>query len=192
VIDEVAINRETAADASIAAMHPKLQRGLIASFGRELGDEAASEAIAWALVQSDRVVSFANPVGYLYRVGQSWALRQLRSRPSTELPDRHDDVLPDIDLHRALQSLTENQRTCVVLIHGCGWSYRDVGQLLHRSEASIRNHLHRGLEQLRKVVPPRESTKEPTKEPANEPTKEPAKEPTRSTLFSQRKTGESR
>jgi RNA polymerase sigma factor (sigma-70 family) len=142
----------------IADLQPRLRMGLVATFGPDLGEDASSEAIAWALSHGERVAEFANPAGYLYRVGKSWALRQLREQPT--LADHHFahvDTIPDIDLHRALQSLTEPQRTCVLLVHACGWSYQEVASLLHRSESSVRNHLHRGLEALRAIVPARET-----------------------------------
>jgi RNA polymerase sigma factor (sigma-70 family) len=160
--------RHDAAISLIESLLPRLRRALIASFGRELGDDAAAEAVTWALAHAERVSSFANPAGYLYRVGQSWAIRQRKARPQVGSSDRYDDHVPDIDLHRALQQLTEVQRICVVLIHGNGWRYEEVAQVLHRSEASVRNHLHRGLAQLRDLVPPRDTPlPDPTLAPSN-------------------------
>ncbi len=154
-VDSASVWRRDAALHLIESLLPRLRKALIATFGRELGDDAAAEAVTWALANAERVASFANPAGYLYRVGQSWAFRQLKVRQQIGASERHEDRLPDVDLHRALQQLSEVQRTCVVLIHGCGWRYEEVARTLHRSEASVRNHLHRGLALLRELVPSR-------------------------------------
>jgi RNA polymerase sigma factor (sigma-70 family) len=134
----------------IGALRVRLVRALVATYGVEVGEDAAAEAVAWALAHRDRVAGFANPVGYLFRVGQSWARKQLKERHNPQAAvDRYDDRLPDLDLQRALRSLPEVQRTALVLVHGCGWTYHEVARLLNRSEPSVRNHLHRGMEVLR-------------------------------------------
>ena len=141
---------------------PRLRRSLCAAFGPVLGDDAAAEALAWALAHRDRVLTFANPTGYLFRVGQSWARREGSRRNEPLDADSVHDRVPDIDLHRSLHALPDIQRVCVVLVHGYGYKYDEVAVMVGRSEASVRNHLHRGLARLRETVPPR---REPSENP---------------------------
>jgi hypothetical protein len=59
---------------------PRLRRALVAAYGTERGREATCEALAWAWEHWNDVRGMANPVGYLYRVGQS------RTRPRRHRP----------------------------------------------------------------------------------------------------------
>jgi predicted RNA polymerase sigma factor len=70
---------------------PRLRRALIARYGGEVGREAASEALAYGWEHWDRVQSMTNPLGYLYRVGQSRS-RQLWPRRAVF------DISPDVSL----------------------------------------------------------------------------------------------
>jgi DNA-directed RNA polymerase specialized sigma24 family protein len=40
----------------------------------------------------------------------------------------------------------------VLLVHGYGFTYREVVDLLHVSEAAVTNHIHRGLTRLRSLL----------------------------------------
>lgn len=132
--------------AFVGDVEPRLRRALVALRGAERGRDAAAEALAWAWEHWAEVRRMQNPAGYLYRVGQS------RSRPRRIrlLPARTEAPPPDnVDLVRALRTLTERQRTAVVLVHGCGWSYDDVAEALEVSKSSVGTHVQRGLERLR-------------------------------------------
>jgi DNA-directed RNA polymerase specialized sigma24 family protein len=152
--DPVVANRNPV-DQLLSEAQPRLQRALCAAFGPVLGDDAAAEALTWALAHSDRVLTFGNPIGYLFRVGQSWARREGSRRNDPPIAHAVHDRVPDVDLHRSLHALPDLQRLCVVLVHGYGYRYDEVAVLVGRSEASVRNHLHRGLARLRETVPPR-------------------------------------
>ena len=52
----------------------RLRRGLSAAFGLTRGREAALDALSWGWENWDRLRLMDNPVGYLYRVGQSRAV----------------------------------------------------------------------------------------------------------------------
>ena len=56
----------------------RLRAGLVAAYGPDVGADAAAEAMAYAFEHWDRLSSMSSPVGYLYRVGQTEARRQLR------------------------------------------------------------------------------------------------------------------
>lgn len=49
----------------------------------------------------------------------------------------------------ALVALTEAQRTAVVLVHGFGWTMKEVGEMTGVKVTSVQNHLDRALKKLR-------------------------------------------
>ena len=59
-----------------------------------------------------------------------------------------EDVSGDIFL--SLGELKPLQRTCVVMVHAHGWSYREVAEIVGISVAAVTNHVHRGMQRLRR------------------------------------------
>jgi len=137
---------------------PRLRQALIAAFGGELGRESASEALAYAWEHWQRISGMANPSGYVYRVGRNEAVRsrrrgslRVRREELSMVRVEAADQLPMIEpaLLSLLATLSENQRTCVVLVHGFGWTLTDVAELLEVSVGSVQKHAQRGLDKLR-------------------------------------------
>ncbi|MEZ5378297.1 MAG: sigma factor-like helix-turn-helix DNA-binding protein [Acidimicrobiales bacterium] len=135
-----------------AVQEPLLRRALAAGFGNDLGREAAAEALMYGWQWWDRVAELDNPAGYLYRVGERWAVRQRRrsmratgwaTQPST--PDRFEPGLAG-----ALDSLTARQRQAVVLVTGFGLTHAEAADLLGIARTSLQNHHERGLTNLRR------------------------------------------
>ena len=128
---------------------PKLRRALIARYGGEVGRESTAEALAYAWEHWQKVASMANPIGYLYRVGQSRS-RRLWPRRSV-FTSRPDEALPWVEpgLPAALDRLSPRQRQVVVLIHGFEYTHQEVADLLGIARSSVQNHLERGLAKLR-------------------------------------------
>jgi DNA-directed RNA polymerase specialized sigma24 family protein len=93
-----------------------------------------------------------NPTGYLVRVGQS-AARRYRRRPVV-LPDRVPDTESTFDprLPRALEHLSPRQRSAVVLICVHDFTYPAAATVLGVSESTLRNHVRRGLDSLRREL----------------------------------------
>lgn len=146
----------TSYDDFVVAVGSRLRAALVSAYGLEVGIEATSEALAYGWEAWDRLQTMTNPVGYLYRVGQTAATRSRRplpllDRPSpVELPEFEPGLVP------ALEQLSEQQRVCVLLVHAHGWSQVDAAELLDISPATVRTHLERGmarLQQLLKVSP---------------------------------------
>ncbi len=131
-----------------------LAQALIASLGAELGAEATSEALSYGWENWERVRSMEHPVGYLYRVGRSRALRfHLRRRPPV-LPEVRSNPLPWVEpgLPNALARLSEKQRLAVILIHSLGWTHGEVASLCGVSIATVQTHAERGLQRLRTTL----------------------------------------
>ena len=141
---------EVSFDAFVADVRPGLARAFLAAYGADRGAEALSEALAVAWERFDEIKAMENPAGYLYRVGQSRS-RPRRSVEPARFPPPADLGLPDVEpeLPRALEALSERQRVSVTLVHGFGWTHREVADLLGLSTSSVQNHVERGLARLR-------------------------------------------
>jgi RNA polymerase sigma factor (sigma-70 family) len=94
-----------------------------------------------------------NPAGYLYRVGQTSVRTNLRRRRRDVLPVEESGYAmpePNTGLHVALAHLTDDQRVAVLLVHAHGYSYAEAAALLDISVSTLRNHIHRAMNRLRK------------------------------------------
>ncbi len=141
-------------------VEPRLRRALGAAYGPTVGRDAAVDALSWAWKNWERVAPMDNPVGYLYRVGQTSARRHFRD-------DRRDAAIKTAierfgqrhrsdttfdgtpELGPALGLLSPRQRTAVVLVHGYGLPLREVADTMKVSVATVRQHVERGLDRLR-------------------------------------------
>ena len=130
---------------------PRLRIALMSAYGPERGRDATAEALAYGWEHWDRVSGMDEPVGYLYRVGQSKSRPRLRARPDPEpLPGAEPWVEPG--LPAALESLSDAQRTAVVLLHSEEWSEREVAELMDVDRSTVRSHRDRGLTKLRNAL----------------------------------------
>ncbi|HWL41914.1 MAG TPA: sigma factor-like helix-turn-helix DNA-binding protein [Ilumatobacter sp.] len=145
-------------DAFAAAAGHKLRGALVGAYGAEVGREAAAEALAYAWEHRARVEAMENPVGYLYRVGQTAARKLRRTGPLFPAAPPTAELHIEPGLPDALAALTEMQRQCVVLVHGYGYGQTEVAELLGVSPSTVRTHLDRGLTALRAALAPEEVT----------------------------------
>jgi RNA polymerase sigma factor (sigma-70 family) len=139
---------------------PRLSRALAAAYGFEDGRDATAEALAYAWENWKRLQHVTNLPGYLFRVGQT---RSRRSRQPAllrvpghraagpeqfEIADQADRAF-EPGLPAALARLSERQRIAVVLVHGYGYTLREVAELTGIRTTTVQNHLARGLARLR-------------------------------------------
>ncbi len=138
----------------LASATPQLRRAFVARYGPELGNEAFADATAWAWEHREQLESMSNPVGYLFRVGQTSVRSQVRRRHRFTFPveERTADLPNDLEpeLHTALARLSEDQRVAVLMVHAHGYSYAETATTLDISIAAVRNHVHRGMQRLRR------------------------------------------
>lgn len=129
---------------------PRLRRAFIAAFGVERAAEATAEALAWGWEHRHRLREMDNPVGYLYRVGQS----RSRRRRAALLPCPDTVGMPHIEpgLIDALKALPDRQRTAVWLVHACDWTQVEVGEALGISASAVSTHAARGMDSLRSAL----------------------------------------
>ncbi|MEM7275289.1 MAG: sigma-70 family RNA polymerase sigma factor [Actinomycetota bacterium] len=132
----------------------RLRLALSGAFGIEAGRDAAAEALTWGWQHWARLQDMDNPVGYLYRVGRSSALRSIgHDAPLTA----EVDVQPaawefpsfEPELSRSLAGLSEQQRVAVWMVHGLGFTHTEVAEILDCSKPTVGTHVQRGLRKLR-------------------------------------------
>ncbi len=144
-------------DDFFATHEARLRSALVASFGPDRGREAAAEAMVYAWQNWEQVRRLSSPLGYLFTVGSSRTRRMVvrgsGERLSSEWPLHavYDNPC-DVDLLRALESLTSRQRQCVVLVVACQWTYQDTAESLGLTRSSVQRHVERGMRRLRDLV----------------------------------------
>lgn len=131
----------------------RLRQALMASYGPDAGRDAAAEALAYGWEHWDRVSEMANPVGYLYRVGQSRSPRIARHKKPV-LPTVASDTMPWVEpgLPLAMLQLPHKQRQVVFLLHAYEWSMSEVADLLGVSKATVQSYSDRAMKRLRRSL----------------------------------------
>lgn len=128
---------------------PRLRIALVATYGADVGRTATVDALSWAWEHWDRVETMTNPVGYLYRVGQTAARGyDVRPVPFVRIDTPNDEFPISPELVAAIQQLPPQQRTALMLVHAFGWTLRDVGQLLGITASTVREHVTRATTRL--------------------------------------------
>jgi RNA polymerase sigma-70 factor (ECF subfamily) len=131
----------------------RLRRALVSAYGVDAGCDAWADALAWAWEHWARTAEMDNPVGYLFRVGQTSARRQRRWRRVIVFPAEVGDAGEmGARLDEALVGLSQRERTVALLVHGYGYSYAEVAEVTCTSVASVRNDLHRAMKRLRRKL----------------------------------------
>jgi RNA polymerase sigma factor (sigma-70 family) len=152
IVSGEAAKSTSARSALLTEIEPRLRRALVARYGLDIGCEVAAEAMLWGVENADRLSAMGNPAGYLFRVGQTIARRLFRDRDRLVFPDEprwaDSSDLPG-DVFDELKRLKPEQRVAVLLVHGYGFTYREVADLLEVTEAAVTNYVHRGLAKLR-------------------------------------------
>ena len=137
-------------EAFVRIAEPRLSRALAAAYGFEDGRDATAEALAYAFEHWDRLQHIKNLPGYLFRVGQTRGRRR-RQPVLFAVPDESDHAF-EPGLPAALAGLSQRQRVAVVLVHGYGYTLREVGELTGIRPTTVQNHLNRGLTRLRSTL----------------------------------------
>lgn len=123
----------------------------------ELAGEATDEAMARAFERWTRISRMENPAGWVYRVGLNWAKRQMRRRsydvPPGARPIATEDLpIPDPQLWDALDRLTTDHRTVLVLRYAEDWSVNQIADALNVATGTVKSRLHRALNELREEL----------------------------------------
>lgn len=123
----------------------------------DLAREATDEAMTRAYERWNRISGSENPAGWVYRVGLNWAKRQLRRRsydvtPLTVRTRIGEPPIPDPSLWEALDRLSTDHRTVVVLRYSEDWSVSQIAGALDIPAGTVKSRLHRALKQLREEL----------------------------------------
>lgn len=135
----------------VVEVEPRLRRALTATFGPDVGREAAAEALAYGWTHWDRVGAMRNPAGYLYRVGRDRG----RAIPMPDYVGGWVDVsvsgMPWVEpqLPRELAGLPEQQRVVFLLIHGYEWTFSEVAEFMDVTKSTVQTHEGRAMKRLR-------------------------------------------
>lgn len=137
-------------EAFVVMAEPRLRRAYLGTVGVDRMPDAVAEALGYGWEHWNRVSVMDNPVGYLFRVGQS----RTRSRRQPRLPLFEASRLPDVEpgLAAALMNLPVTQRTAVWLAHGCDWSHSEIAAVLDVSVSTVSTHVNRALAHLKAEI----------------------------------------
>jgi DNA-directed RNA polymerase specialized sigma24 family protein len=132
---------------------PRLRNALTASFGFQVGKEAAADALSHAWVHWDLVRAKPNPLGYVYGVGRNKGRRMAALRRPVFL-DVPVQRLPHVEprLPAAIAALPEKQRTVVTLVYAYEWTFSEVAELMGTAKTTVQNHAERGVKKLRRTL----------------------------------------
>jgi len=141
------IDQELHFSAFVSVAEPKLRRAYLGVVGVERMPDAVAEALAYGWEHWSRVSNLENPLGYLFRVGQS----RVRPRKRPRLFRSEPVHIPEVEplLVKALMNLPVSQRTAVWLTHGCGWTHAEVATVLDVTTSTVSTHVARALTRLR-------------------------------------------
>ena len=136
----------------------RIRRTLSVILGNaELAGEATDEAMTKAYERWTRISRSENPAGWVYRVGLNWARRQMRRLSyditSPAAPNgTGEPPTPEPGLWRALDRLSTDHRTVVVLRYAEDWSVTQIARALDVPAGTVKSRLHRALNQLREEL----------------------------------------
>ncbi len=118
-----------------------------------LAAEAVDEAMVRAYQRWDRVGTFENPGGWVYRVARNWATSVLRRRsraprPLAERGASDLGPLAEPTVAAALAELDLRQRSVVVCRYYLGLNEAETATALNIRPGTVKSRLHRGLRHL--------------------------------------------
>jgi len=124
---------------------------------RDLGIEAADEAMARCYANWAKVSHYDNPAGWAYRVGLNWALswrRKLARRHTIPNADHveHAAMPADPQIADALAALDLRLRAVVVCRVLLDWSTEETAEALQIKPGTVKSRLHRGLARLAELL----------------------------------------
>lgn len=132
---------------------PRVRAALTASFGSQVGADAAAAAMAIAWERWDDVRQMSNPIGYVFGIGRNTGRRLCRRHRPALMPVP-PSLQPDVEpgLPAAIAALPERQRIAVTLVHGYGWTLSEAASLMGIAKSTVQNHVERGLLRLREQL----------------------------------------
>jgi RNA polymerase sigma-70 factor, ECF subfamily len=167
----LAAARDDRAFAELVRRHQCAVRGLLARLTR---DPARADDIAQdAFVKAHRKIASYSGRGsfksWICRVayteflmaarkGRSEARMKARWGAEADTEDRPSDMVGmGLDLDRALATLKDDERTCVVLAYSAGMSHPEVAEATGLPLGTVKSHVNRGRDRLKAWFEAREN-----------------------------------
>jgi len=149
--------RRRSVEEAFTAMAPRLWRALLLYSGnRAIADDAVAEAFAQAIGASS---SIRDVRGWIWTTAFKVAAGELRRRQEHGELTSIDLPIPDepdraslIDLVRALEQISDMQRSALILRHYMGYSNVEIARILGSSPSSIGVQLFRSTRKLRDLL----------------------------------------
>jgi RNA polymerase sigma factor (sigma-70 family) len=149
--------------AELVSRHQSKLRNLLRRLSNDpaLADDLAQQAFleAWRSIKSLR--SSGAFGSWLKRVAINTWLKHSRSKdPLNTVDDKSDvpvivdrsSIDEEIDLDRALATLSKSERLCIVLSYHQGMSHGSIAEFTGMPLGTVKSHINRGVQQLRKLL----------------------------------------
>ena len=88
---------------------------------------------------------------WLQHVRKKDALRGADELAEVELA-QHDSTSVGMDLDRALATLSDRVRLCIVLSYHWGMSRREIAEIMELPVGTVKSHVHRGTQRLKQIL----------------------------------------
>jgi RNA polymerase sigma-70 factor (ECF subfamily) len=157
-------NGSQSAFARLVATHERALRGFLRKSGFGDADDIAQEAFlaAWSslgrLREEEGFRAWLFGIAWRKAVDHSRAARRSARRDQAWSQDLAEDAPREADpadrlaLESALADLPPDQRACVTLCLGQGWSHGEAAQVLNLPLGTVKSHVNRGRERLLAVL----------------------------------------
>ncbi len=150
---------ERAAFSVLVARHGGLVRGLVRRMGGQpsLADDIAQDAFIAAYAGIGGYRGEGSFGGWVCRIAARLYVKHVRREARYDLMAETPEsdvqmVEPDraLDLDEALKQLSPAERLCVSLCSGAGHSHPEAAELLNLPLGTVKSHVKRGLDKLRR------------------------------------------
>ncbi len=145
--------QRTAVEAIYREQGDRLWRALRLSTGSaDIASDALAEAFTQLIARGSAV---RNPASWVWRSAFRIAAGELkRRRPETGSPMDAPYEVPGetAELLAALPRLPPKQRASIILHYQCGYSLKEVAEIIGSTPSAVGVHLHRGRKRLRVLL----------------------------------------
>ncbi len=119
-------------------------------------EDVAQDALVIARHRWHDISSYDKPEAWVLKVAirlmRRWQQRQERETPLVVAPDVAEQVHEVELVHAALRELSPRHREVVALHHLLGYSVSEIASVLVVGESTVRTHLSRGRDELRRIL----------------------------------------
>ena len=160
----LAASGSRAAFGELIRRHGSAVRGLLRRMGADpaLADDLAQDAFLAAFEQIGDFRGEGTFQAWLKRIAARLYVKRWRrearvdrldepaERDAADLHLSEAETLARIDLDEALQLISDAERVCVTLCYGAGLSHAEAAQALNTPLGTVKSHVKRGLDKLRR------------------------------------------